>query len=348
MKKIIFGDKDWQEIINRNFNEIKRQINRITGTNLLSTNSNTSNGTKWFTGTSITGENTEPTIFSSSGIGYSYEDDYYLNTATGAIYKCVNEGNADSAKWIYEATFNSDIVSQLNEKANISDVKIFSSLAEIGLSESDMTTDFSSNVLKIIRAMGANRKIVLYPYKTETNNNLYNSVNSWCGEISTDAFSLEITSSFNGNEAIKNKIEVFPNTVNGNNKYIFGFYDNQLGQSQVIATSKSPTKVTVTPLNGFAVIGGSTSVYFKSQENIVTINCFLQKAGGITGTVTLCNLPSGYRPKEYTRCIGILMTSNASIPSLCNIIIEPGGNVIANTTETINNIYFNISYLAEL
>ncbi len=118
--------------------------------------------------------------------------------------------------------------SQLKEKANLKDVKIFSNLADIGLSANDMTTDFSNNVLKIIKAIGANRRICLYPYQTESNTNLYNSIKTWCG-FNTDAYQLYIDTSFNGAENLPNKIEVIPNYNNGNNKYFIGFFDNQLG-----------------------------------------------------------------------------------------------------------------------
>ncbi|MCS6108897.1 hypothetical protein DWV12_16400 [Clostridium botulinum] len=117
---------------------------------------------------------------------------------------------------------------QLKEKANLKDVKIFSNLADIGLSANDMTTDFSNNVLKIIKAIGANRRISLYPYQTESNTNLYNSIKTWCG-FNTDAYQLYIDTSFNGAENLPNKIEVIPNYNNGNNKYFIGFFDNQLG-----------------------------------------------------------------------------------------------------------------------
>ncbi|NFL87347.1 viral A-type inclusion protein [Clostridium botulinum] len=121
-----------------------------------------------------------------------------------------------------------DNTSYLKEKANLKDVKIFSNLADIGLSANDMTTDFSNNVLKIIKAIGANRRISLYPYQTESNTNLYNSIKTWCG-FNTDAYQLYIDTSFNGAENLPNKIEVIPNYNNGNNKYFIGFFDNQLG-----------------------------------------------------------------------------------------------------------------------
>lgn len=127
--------------------------------------------------------------------------------------------------------------SQLNEKANLSDVKIFTSLSDIGLSLDDMTTDFGANILKMIKAMGRNRKLVLYPYSAETNTNLYNSVKTWCG-LDTDAYTIVIESSFNGAENLPNKIEVYPNTNTGNNRYFVGFYDNAIGKCREVATTE--------------------------------------------------------------------------------------------------------------
>lgn len=129
------------------------------------------------------------------------------------------------------------VIAQMNEKANLSDVKIFTSLSDIGLSLDDMTTDFGANILKMIKAMGRNRKLVLYPYSAETNTNLYNSVKTWCG-LDTDAYTIVIESSFNGAENLPNKIEVYPNTNTGNNRYFVGFYDNAIGKCREVATTE--------------------------------------------------------------------------------------------------------------
>ncbi|WP_455794700.1 hypothetical protein [Clostridium butyricum] len=127
--------------------------------------------------------------------------------------------------------------SHLNEKANLSDIKIFTSLSDIGLTINDMTTDFGANILKMIKAMGRNRKLVLYPYSAETNTNLYNSVKTWCG-VNTDAYTLVIESSFNGAENLPNKIEVYPNTNTGNNRYFVGFYDNAMGKCREVGMTE--------------------------------------------------------------------------------------------------------------
>lgn len=131
-----------------------------------------------------------------------------------------------------------EVNSHLNEKANLSDIKIFTSLSDIGLTINDMTTDFGANILKMIKAMGRNRKLVLYPYSAETNTNLYNSVKTWCG-VNTDAYTLVIESSFNGVENLPNKIEVYPNTNTGNNRYFVGFYDNAMGKCREVGMTET-------------------------------------------------------------------------------------------------------------
>lgn len=58
-------------------------------------------GSKWYSGTDITGSSTTPTIFEDSGITYALEQDMYLNTTTGNLYECTVEGDAETAKWVY-------------------------------------------------------------------------------------------------------------------------------------------------------------------------------------------------------------------------------------------------------
>jgi hypothetical protein len=58
-------------------------------------------GSQWLSGTSITGTNATGTVFSDSGIASALVNDMYLNTSTGAVYKCTTAGNASTAKWSY-------------------------------------------------------------------------------------------------------------------------------------------------------------------------------------------------------------------------------------------------------
>ena len=64
------------------------------------------NGSKWYYGTVISGKSSTPTAFPSSGITYAYENDAYLNKTEGAIYHCTLEGNASTAKWVYDMTLS--------------------------------------------------------------------------------------------------------------------------------------------------------------------------------------------------------------------------------------------------
>lgn len=58
-------------------------------------------GSKWYTGTAITGTSTTPTAFSGSGITNAAVNDQYLNTSTGNTYICTTGGNASTALWKY-------------------------------------------------------------------------------------------------------------------------------------------------------------------------------------------------------------------------------------------------------
>lgn len=58
-------------------------------------------GSRWNTGTAITGTSTTATVFSSSGITDALVNDYYLNTSTGYVYLCTVAGAASTAKWKY-------------------------------------------------------------------------------------------------------------------------------------------------------------------------------------------------------------------------------------------------------
>ncbi len=184
--------------------------------------------------------------------------------------------------------------SQLKEKANLKDVKIFSSLSDIGLSANDMTTDFSNNVLKIIKNMGANRRISLYPYQTESNTNLYNSVKAWCG-FNTDAYQLYIDTSFNGAENLPNKIKVIPNYNDGNNKIFIGFFDNQLGNCREVATTES---FEIKLLNGASVYltDSNYSPYFIRVGQLATITGNIKVSGISDDTVIMRLLkPKGHK-----------------------------------------------------
>ncbi len=62
-------------------------------------------GSQWYNGTAITGTSTTPAAF-PTGIEMAYEDDMYLNIATGNVYTCTLEGDEDTALWKYLMTLS--------------------------------------------------------------------------------------------------------------------------------------------------------------------------------------------------------------------------------------------------
>ena len=58
-------------------------------------------GATWYTGTGVTGTSTTGTVFSGSGVASAKVNDLYLNSSTGAVYKCTTAGAASVAKWAY-------------------------------------------------------------------------------------------------------------------------------------------------------------------------------------------------------------------------------------------------------
>ena len=57
-------------------------------------------GSQWYSGTAVTGTSTTGAVF-STGISSALVGDYYLNTSTGAVYRCTVSGAASAAKWAY-------------------------------------------------------------------------------------------------------------------------------------------------------------------------------------------------------------------------------------------------------
>lgn len=71
-------------------------------------------GSKWYSGTAITGTNTTGTKFTSSGITAALARDKYLNTSNSNIYECVIGGNASTATWKYIGNIKGDTGSVAN------------------------------------------------------------------------------------------------------------------------------------------------------------------------------------------------------------------------------------------
>lgn len=235
-----------------------------------------------------------------------------------------------------------EVNSQMNEKANLSDVKIFTSLSDIGLSLDDMTTDFGANILKIIKAMGRNRKIVLYPYQDETNTNLYNSVKTWCG-VNTDAYTLVIESSFNGAENLPNKIEVYPNTNTGNNRYFVGFYDNAMGKCREVAGLDSsislPLRSTLVEYEGVA--SGYSNKIIKKDNGIIIIHFCVKKSDGsgikANELLFIADIPVSYRIKSTFGVASAWAGFKPSLPYL-----DSGNVLVCRVTEDCTAVVGNI------
>lgn len=234
------------------------------------------------------------------------------------------------------------VIAQMNEKANLSDVKIFTSLSDIGLSLDDMTTDFGSNILKMIKAMGRNRKLVLYPYSAETNTNLYNSVKTWC-EVNTDAYTLVIESSFNGAENLPNKIEVYPNTNTGNNRYFVGFYDNAMGKCREVAGLDSsislPLRSTLVEYEGVA--SGYSNKIIKKDNGIIIIHFCVKKSDGsgikANELLFIADIPVGYRIKSTFGVASAWAGFKPSLPYL-----DSGNVLVCRVTEDCTAVVGNI------
>lgn len=57
-------------------------------------------GSRWNSGTAITGTSTTPTAY-TTGISDSLAGDYYINTSTSYVYRCILGGDASTALWAY-------------------------------------------------------------------------------------------------------------------------------------------------------------------------------------------------------------------------------------------------------
>ncbi len=58
-------------------------------------------GSRWFSGTALTGTSSVPSAFADSGIAEALSGDRYLNTLTYNIYECTLGGGAEEALWKY-------------------------------------------------------------------------------------------------------------------------------------------------------------------------------------------------------------------------------------------------------
>lgn len=58
-------------------------------------------GNRWYTGTAITGVDTNGKAFTNSEVAQAYYNDLYLNTAYYRIYQCIYSGAPADARWVY-------------------------------------------------------------------------------------------------------------------------------------------------------------------------------------------------------------------------------------------------------
>ena len=115
-----------------------------------------------------------------------------------------------------------------------------------------------------------------------------------------------------------------------------------------ISTAVSPTEIAITGLNDFAIVGGGKSVYMKTQENVVKINCFLRASVAKTGNFIIFNLPAGYRPSSAVRTIGWIGSNWINANKNCIVTIGSDGAVSIGTDGTTSfvDVIFNIDFLA--
>ncbi len=80
-------------------------------------------GSKWYTGTGISGKETIPKVYGGSGVQDALANDMYLNNDNGEIYSCVAGGNPANATWKYEFNMMADTVVQsgYQETKNVPD-----------------------------------------------------------------------------------------------------------------------------------------------------------------------------------------------------------------------------------
>lgn len=207
-----------------------------------------------------------------------------LDAETGVAIKDLDILTSDDAVLMPDGKTVRDKLKTIDDnialKPNSSDIKIITSLLDLNLSASDMTTDLSTNLTKIMTAAGRNRTIRLYPYESESNNNLYTSIKNWCG-FYTDGYHIEITTSLNGASNIPNQITVIPNSNTGNNKLFIGFYDNALGKAQEFSATK---KQQLSLLNGW--VAYDVQPYMAISGNILSVTMRI-RAGTYTAGTTI-------------------------------------------------------------
>jgi len=94
-------------------------------------------GSKWYTGTAITGESTTPAAY-PTGIASAAVNDMYLNIQTNNTYQCTTAGNASTALWVYVGNIEGA------EGVSVSTVKRYYILASVKPNQPEDNKDLSS------------------------------------------------------------------------------------------------------------------------------------------------------------------------------------------------------------
>lgn len=270
----------------------------------------------------------------------------YAESAVTEIETVVNTGNTLKTSLESENTRAENNIQELNNLGSES-IKTHINNTDIHVAASDKTkwdsyeqliSDNASHLNDLANEKGY-AKVKIFNDPTDLN------TMTESGIYASDKF----TNTPNGNSTWR-IVEVFNMTVtdtyaiqrcmgiaNGGDK----IYQRQCNNGtwtawRELATTTPPTEYTITGLNGFATATGSKSVYFKTNDNVVTINCYLTASTPVTGTVILFNLPEGYRVKDGA---AVRIISNLIRP----IIIRADGTVQA-ICENTSEIYFNVSY----
>ena len=67
-------------------------------------------GSTWYSGTGINGTASTPTVFPGSGVDSASPNDFYLNSGTTNVYRCITGGAPSVATWVYVMALNAGAV----------------------------------------------------------------------------------------------------------------------------------------------------------------------------------------------------------------------------------------------
>ena len=67
-------------------------------------------GSTWYSGAGINGTASTPTVFPGSGVASASPNDFYLNSGTTNVYRCITGGAPSVATWVYVMALNAGAV----------------------------------------------------------------------------------------------------------------------------------------------------------------------------------------------------------------------------------------------